>query len=101
MKAADSSPPSPVLADDTLLAVRRALSDFLAAKEEPETLRASLRSLAAEAREKGMFPERLLVLLKELWFGLPEVNQQDGAEQMQRLQRVVTICIREYYAEPG
>jgi hypothetical protein len=40
----------------------------------------------------------LLITLKETWNALPEVrSMNDSREQVRLLQRVVTMCIREYY----
>lgn len=98
MMAADSTPPARTLSDATLQRVRRALVADLGSREPSDELRAALTAMAAEARASGILPERLLVLLKELWYGLPEVEAAvDGTSQTRILQRVVTICIREYY----
>ena len=45
-----------------------------------------------------MRAEELLVLLKDVWFGLPAIRRmKEGEAQSRLLQRVVTLCIREYY----
>jgi hypothetical protein len=37
--------------------------------------------------------------LKEAWSSLPEVRaMNDSGEQVRLLQRVVTMCIKEYYS---
>jgi hypothetical protein len=39
------------------------------------------------------------VALKEVWHAVPEVRaMSDTAAQVKMLQRVVTMCIREYYS---
>jgi hypothetical protein len=56
--------------------------------------------MAAEAREKTVLPEQLLVVLKDVWYSLPGVQEMsDTTEQVRLLQRAVTMCIREYYAD--
>jgi hypothetical protein len=46
-----------------------------------------------------MLPEQLLVVLKDVWSSLPEVRSMTNTrEQINLLQRVVTMCIREYYS---
>jgi hypothetical protein len=46
-----------------------------------------------------MLPEQLLVVLKGVWNGLPEVRtMSDSSQQMRLMQRVVTMCIKEYYS---
>jgi hypothetical protein len=70
------------------------------ASEPAPELRRSLHALAREAKVGAVPPEQLLVALKGLWQSLPEVeNARDASEQTLILQRVVTICIKEYFAD--
>lgn len=99
----DTGPMSPnALAQETVESVRTALERYvgtLAAEPAPE-LRAALHALAQDARAKAVPPEHLLVTLKGIWQSLPAVEKaRDHAEQTRVLQRVVTICIREYFAD--
>ena len=99
MMAYDSSqtPPSR-LTDDTIDAVRTALRQYLATGSS-SVLRSSLLRMASEAREMAMLPEHLLIVLKDVWNALPEVRAMtDASEQIRLLQRVVTMCIKEYYS---
>ena len=98
MMAHDSSPPSSRLDDESLNAVRLALRAYLRDAENSSALQSALVLAAAEARTRNILPENLLVTLKELWSTLPEVRAiSDAGEQVRLLQRVVTMCIREYY----
>jgi hypothetical protein len=99
MMAQDSSPTPPGgLAEETTDAVRAALVHYLRAPASPNQLRDALNRMADEARTKAILPEHLLVTLKQLWSSLPEVRSiGDVDEQTRMLQRVVTMCIREYY----
>ncbi|MFN2563645.1 MAG: hypothetical protein ABR499_01370 [Gemmatimonadaceae bacterium] len=99
MMAHDSSPTPPSgLAEETTEAVRAALVSYLRAPGSPSELRAALNRMADEARAKAILPEHLLITLKQLWISLPEVRSiGDVDEQTRMLQRVVTMCIREYY----
>jgi len=99
MMAHDSSQtPSSRLDDESLNGVRSALRAYLQDSQEPNVLQASLMRLAAQARERNIPPEQLLITLKETWNTLPEVrSMNDAREQVRLLQRVVTMCIREYY----
>ena len=99
MMAFDSSPTPPSRLDDaTVAAVRDALRDYLASDADPAALREALRGMSAEARQKGVRAEQLLVLLKEAWNTIPEVRAMtDARAQSHQLQRVVTMCIKEYY----
>ena len=97
--AQDSSqPPSSPLDDELLRAVRLALRWNEHDAEDASALQASLLVVATEARARNILPEQLLVRLKETWSSLPEVRaMHDSHEQARLLQRVVTMCIREYY----
>ena len=98
MMAHDSSSPSSRLDDESLNAVRLALRAYLRDAENSSALQSALVLVAAEARTRNILPENLLVTLKELWSTLPEVRAiSDTGEQVRLLQRVVTMCIREYY----
>jgi hypothetical protein len=100
MMASDSShlPPSR-LDEATVAAVRDAMRHYLADTSDPTALRGALQRLSAEARDKHMQAEQLLVQLKDTWSALPEVRAMtDTAEQIRVLQRVVTMCIGAYYS---
>jgi hypothetical protein len=100
MMAHDSShtPPSR-LDDDTVATVRAALRAYLADSSDAAALQRALLRMSAEARERTMLPEHLLVVLKDIWGALPEVRSMpDAGEQVRLLQRVVTMCIKEYYS---
>ena len=100
MMAHDSSPPpAPGLAEETVARARAALSRYLGNPDVAgDELRDALVAMATEARSKSMLPEQLLVILKDIWYTLPEVQALDDATaQIRLLQRVVTMCIKEYY----
>jgi hypothetical protein len=100
MMAHDSShtPPSR-LDDDTVAAVRAALRAYLSNRTDSSSLQRALVGVSAEARQRAMLPEQLLVVLKDVWATLPEVRDMtDAGEQVRLLQRVVTMCIKEYYS---
>ena len=99
MMAHDSShvPPSQ-LDQATIAALQSALRDYVAVGAS-SSLPVSLSLLADEAREKHILPEQLLIVLKELWNSLPEVRAMTDSKQHARLlERVVTMCIKEYYS---
>ena len=100
MMAYDSSAPPPSrLDDETIAAVRTALRGYLSSSPDGSALQGALSRMSSEARERGMLPEQVLVVLKDVWNGLPEVRAMSNAgEQIRLLQRVVTMCIKEYYS---
>lgn len=99
MMAYDSRPGSPDrLADETIQAVRSALVQYVDAPARGERLQIALRAMATEARSKSILPEQLLIVLKDIWYSLPSVRSiEDPSEHVRLLQRVVSICIKEYY----
>lgn len=99
MMAYDSSPGRGALAAETVEAVRSALALYVRAPHQGDGLRETLRVMSVEAREKSILPERVLVILKDIWYSLPTVRAMtEQAEQTRLLQRIVTICIKEYYS---
>ena len=100
MMAHDSTPGPGALAAETIDAVRSALVRYVVEPSDGEPLRQALDSMAAEAHQKSILPEQLLVVLKDVWYELPTVRaMRDQAEHTRLLQRVVTICIKEYYGD--
>ena len=100
MMAHDSSrTPSSQLDDETVSAVRQALRTYLRDSKDSSALQAPLLAMASEARTRGILPEQLLIVLKDVWNTLPEVRAMtDAHQQIGMLQRVVTMCIKEYYS---
>jgi hypothetical protein len=99
MMAYDSSPGHGELAPETIEAVRAALALYVVTPLPGDELRSTLCALSAEARKKAILPEQLLVLLKEIWYSLPTAQAMtEPAEQTRLLQRIVTMCIKEYYS---
>jgi len=99
MMAYDSSQTPPSRLDDaTLESLRAALRQYLIDDSSPEPVQAALASMAAEARDKRMMPEHVLIALKDTWAALPEVRAlPEASHQVRMLQRVVTMCIKEYF----
>lgn len=99
MMAHDSSPGPNALTEDTIEAVRASLEQYVANPARGEALGSTLRAMAAEAREQSMLAEQLLIVLKDIWYSLPSVrNMSETSDQVRLLQRVVTMCIKEYYS---
>jgi ActR/RegA family two-component response regulator len=99
MMAHDSSPGPNVLTEETIEAVRAALVQYVSAPARRDDVGAALQRMAIEARDRSMLPEQLLIVLKDIWYSLPSVrNMSDATDQVRLLQRVVTMCIKEYYS---
>ena len=99
MMAHDSTPPRRELSAQAVAGLEAALANYLADSSDPKALQEALRVVAAEAREKNVHAEHLLMLLKEVWFALPQIRgAAAGQQQADLLQRAVSLCIREYYS---
>jgi hypothetical protein len=99
MMAHDSTSNAPMLDAATLASLESALQKFLRSGESITAVEPALRRIASEARQKGMQAEHLLIVLKDVWYGLAGIGDvQDNGEQNAMLQRVVSSCIRCYYS---
>jgi hypothetical protein len=100
MMMAHDSAQGPSLSEETIEAVRSALVHYVETPEAGERLRHALRRMTFEARGRYMLPEQLLIVLKDVWYSLPSVRRiAEPGDQIRLLQGVVTMCIKEYYAD--
>jgi hypothetical protein len=98
MMAPDSTPKQPELSAQAVASLRKALLAYLETHEAPALERA-LNTIATEARASSMHAEQLLIALKDVWFSLPHMQDTSVEDEQARLlQRVVSLCIRAYYA---
>jgi hypothetical protein len=89
------------LSPASIQALRRALRSHLSPSAPRGVLRPAITTICAEARQREITPERLLVIIKEMWRVLPEVqNLPRGAERDGLLERVITISIEEFFGRP-
>ncbi|MEP6619861.1 MAG: hypothetical protein ABJE47_11110 [bacterium] len=89
--------PSP-LKNGTVDPVRAAFLVYLSDGSQSSVLQDALSRMSLEARHVGMLPEHLIIVLKDIWNGLPEVRaMRDIDEQVRLLEGAVTMCIKEYY----
>jgi len=99
MMAHDSTSNGPELSTESIVALESALQKYLANQDASVSLEPTMRRIAVEARAKSIRAEQLLIMLKDIWYALPQVARADHVESQNRLlQRVVTLCIREYYS---
>ncbi len=101
MMAHEWSPESPAsISDETITALRSALVSYVQDPSQAGQLRPVLQRLADEAHGKAIVAEQVLILLKQVWYTLPNTHELPSSEdRVHLLQRVVTMCIREYYDE--
>ena len=98
MMAFDRTPSLPNLDPRTVEALRTALTRSVNDGAHADELRQLLCSTAEEARSKGMQAERLLIILKDVWYSLPDVSTASSRSQGTLLQDLISRCIQEYYA---
>lgn len=100
MMAFDRTPSRPNLEPETLAALTSALSVSVQRGNHSDDLRDLLYTTAREARDKGIQAERLLLIMKEIWYSLPAVsNAPSSAAEQALLQELISHCIQQYYAE--
>jgi len=89
------------LSENTMKELRTALTEQLESPDGPtKELSALLRKVAREAHDQDIKPEQLIITFKQLWNSLAESLRPQNADQYELVrQRLVTLCIRAYYAE--
>ena len=93
--------PSPLsaLSVETRTVLRDALAHYLAQPGDVGALRSALRRVAEESRAHDLRAEQLMVAFKGLWRSMPQVSAVgDPLARAQMLERLITVCIEEYYA---
>ena len=102
MMAYDSrSTPEPrPLGDATSLALRDAVLRLWSQPEDGDgALHAAIAQMVAEARQRSLRAEDLIVAFKDLLSHLPELNAPDRRLEAVRFrERLITLCIKAYYA---
>jgi hypothetical protein len=100
MMAFDRTPSAPNLDPATIEGLRAVLARSVLRGTHSDDLHALLVGAAVEARDKGLQAEQLLLVLKQLWYSLPEVTGAASADVENRLlQELISRCIRAYYAQ--
>jgi hypothetical protein len=91
--------PSPRLESDTVDALRTVMQRAVRRGDHGQELHAVLSRAATEAREKNIQAEQLLVIMKDLWYSLPDLRTiQDTDRQTELLQELISRCITQYYS---
>jgi hypothetical protein len=90
----------PSLSPDTLASLGTVARRYLVHEASPDELQTALASASREARQCGLRAEELIVTCKSVWGNLPrDTPTRDRAERNRELERMVSICIEEYYAD--
>jgi hypothetical protein len=99
MMAFDRTPPSPNLDAATIDQLRTTLARSVANGNHQAELGRLLCTAAEQARDRGIQAERLLIILKDIWYSLPEVaSARPPGLENQLLQELISRCIQEYYS---
>ena len=97
--AFDRTPSAAALDAKTIAELRASLAQSIQAGDHGVELKGLLSRAAAEARQKGMQAEQLLLVLKDVWYSLPQLAKHPGNDAETRLlQQLIARCIQEYYA---
>ena len=91
------------LSAQTTEALRTGVACHLARDADGEAkLGHAVAAVVAEARERAMRPEELILAFKNLYDALPEPRSAVArAEQMHLRERLVSACIRAYFCAEG
>src|SRR5687767_8836516 len=81
-------------------ALRRGVTaKFFATLGGEAQLRSDLRAVCLEAKRNNLRVEHLIIAFKESWRSLPEARLlPQGTQGPELLNRIITLCIAEYYA---
>ena len=98
-RASVSPVPSAVISRSTAMAVRRALHALLDGWHLEGRLRQAARMVVEDAQRHGLRAEEMLVALKREWSGLVRTRAARATGDLHDFaQRLVTLCIHEFYA---
>jgi hypothetical protein len=93
-------PLPPPLSDDVVAPLRAAIGKLAHDPSSDDApLRAAIAGVVTEAHGREMRPEQLIPLFKALIDSLPEMHgAQSRLEEARLRERLVTLCIKSYYA---
>ena len=99
MMAPDRTPNSSALDPAIVTEMRAELSRSLKTGSHGDELKGLLSRAAIDARKKGIQAEQLLLVLKDIWYSLPQLATRHADDvQTRLLQQLIARCIQEYYA---
>jgi ethanolamine ammonia-lyase large subunit len=85
------------LSNEAVSDLRAALLQHWGNPASEDQLRKALDRVAAEAREKEMRAEELIIAFKELWDELPHAQGIGRADEARLRERLITMSIKAYY----
>lgn len=99
MMAFDRTPGNTALDPAIAAEMRALLSRSVATGNHGSELKALLVRAAKDARDRGILAEQLLIALKDIWYGIPQLSAQANNEvQTRLLQELIARSIQEYYS---
>ena len=92
-------PPQRQLSEETLAALRDSVVRHWHNPNGSDTaLREALDRVAAEARDREMRAEELIIAFKQLWDDLPDLHgQSTRGDEARFRERLITMSIKAYY----
>lgn len=99
MMAFERTPSTTALDPVVVADLKKVLSASVQTGDHGDELKGLLTRAAADARQKGVQAEQLLLAMKDIWYSLPHLSTQPGNDvQTRLLQQLIARCIQEYYA---
>lgn len=95
------SPEPRALSEQTLAALRRAVSSHQGRHaDSAAAVRLAVDAVVAEARDRQMRAEELILAFKAVYNALPEpITAAARADQLRLREQLITACIKAYYGE--
>jgi hypothetical protein len=89
------------LSAEAVGALRRAVQVYLDRGASDGDILHAVRLMCLDVHRDNLRAEQLIIAFKEAWHALPEVQRiPRGGERERLLERIVTLCVQEYYSIP-
>jgi hypothetical protein len=87
---------------DAVAALRAVVARHYRDDMPEEAVRRDLGSVVRAARARRVPAEQIVIAAKTVWYSWPAVRQQPAtAAHVRGLERLVSLCVERYAAEPG
>jgi hypothetical protein len=94
-----SRPTSAGLSESTIGALRHAIQIYVDQDSPDGAFRTAVRMMCEDVHRESLPAEQLIIAFKGVWQALPEVQRiPRGGEREHLLERIVTMCVEEYYS---